>query len=233
MFQNNQRVIAGRIRSGDFVMLISFIRTITIYTLLMLAMRLMGKRQLGDLQPGELIITIIISDLAVIPITDTGIPLLHGLIPLITLVICELAVSAISLRSMGFRRRALGSPIVVIDNGTVVQRNLRRLRFTLDDLLGEVRGCGCASFADVAFAIVETDGSFSLIAADPSAPPPETLPRMVVCDGKIDKNELSSAGIDEDALLDAIKAKKLTLKSVFYCFCLADNEFEIVGKERG
>ena len=212
-------------------MLISFIRTITIYALLMLAMRLMGKRQLSDLQPGELIITIIISDLAAIPITNTGIPLLQGLIPLITLVICELAVSAISLRSTGFRRRALGSPIVVIDNGTVVQRNLIRLRFTLDDLLGEVRNCGCASFADVAFAIVETDGKFSVIAADPSAPPPETLPRMVVCDGKIYRAELSAAGIDEKSLLAAIEKKNLTLRNVFYCFCLGNNEFDIVGKD--
>lgn len=212
-------------------MLISFIRTITIYALLMLAMRLMGKRQLGDLQPGELIITIIISDLAVIPITDTGVPLLQGLIPLVTLVICELSVSAISLRSNGFRRRALGSPVVVIYNGAVIQSNMLRLRFTLDDLLGEVRNCGCVSFSEVAFAIVETDGKISVIPADPSAAPPETLPRMVVCDGKIDKNELSAAGIGESALLKAISAKKLTLKKVFYCFWLGNNEYEIVGRE--
>ena len=212
-------------------MLVSFIRTITIYALLMLAMRLMGKRQLGDLQPGELIITIIISDLAAIPITNTGIPLLQGLIPLITLVICELIVSAISLRSMGFRRKALGSPIVVIDNGTVVRQNMLRLRFTLDDLLGEVRNCGCASFSDVAFAIVETDGKISVIPADPSSPPPKTLPRMVVCDGKIDENELSAAGVDEPSLLAVIREKQLELKDVFYCFHLGGNEYEIVGRD--
>ncbi|MBP5208647.1 MAG: DUF421 domain-containing protein [Clostridia bacterium] len=211
-------------------MLVSFIRTITIYVLLMLAMRLMGKRQLGDLQPGELIITIIISDLAAIPITNTGVPLIQGLIPLITLVICELTVSAISLRSTGFRRRALGSPIVVIDNGTVVQKNLIRLRFTLDDLLGEVRNCSCASFADVAFAIVETDGKFSVIAADPSAPPPETLPRMVVSDGKIDKNELAAAGLDERSVRDAIDRKQLALRNVFYCFYLGGGKYDIVGR---
>ena len=212
-------------------MLVSFIRTLTIYALLMLAMRLMGKRQLGDLQPGELIITIIISDLAAIPITNTGVPLIQGLIPLITLVICELTVSAISLRSAGFRRRALGSPIVVIDNGAVVQKNLLRLRFTLDDLLGEVRNCGYASFADVAFAIVETDGKFSVIAADPAAPPPETLPRMVVSDGKIDKNELSASGVDERTLLSAIEGEKLALRDVFYCFCLGDGKFDIVRRD--
>ena len=212
-------------------MLVSFIRTITIYILLMLAMRLMGKRQLGDLQPGELIITIIISDLAAIPITNTGIPLIQGLIPLITLVICELAVSAISLRSIGFRRRALGSPIVVIDNGTVMQNNLLRLRFTLDDLLGEVRNCGCASFSDVAFAIVETDGKFSVIAADPSAPPPEALPRMVVSDGKIDENELAAAEIDEPALLAALKNERLALRDAIYCFYLGKGEYEIVRRD--
>ena len=212
-------------------MLVSFIRTLTIYALLMLAMRLMGKRQLGDLQPGELIITIIISDLAAIPITNTGVPLIQGLIPLITLVICELTVSAISLRSAGFRRRALGSPIVVIDNGAVVQKNLLRLRFTLDDLLGEVRNCGCASFSAVAFAIVETDGKFSVIAADPSAPPPEALPRMVVSDGKIDKNELAASGVDERTLLAAIESEKLALRVVFYCFCLGGGKFDIVRRD--
>ena len=212
-------------------MLVSFIRTLIVYILLMLAMRLMGKRQLGDLQPAELIITIIISDLAAIPITNTGIPLIQGLIPLITLVICELAVSAISLRSIGFRRSALGSPIVVIDNGTVVQNNLIRLRFTLDDLLGEVRNCGCASFSDVAFAIVETDGKFSVIAADPSAPPPEALPRMVVSDGKIDENELAAAGLDKRALLAAIKSERLALRDVFYCFYLGKGEYEIVRRD--
>ena len=212
-------------------MLVSFIRTITIYALLMLAMRLMGKRQLGDLQPGELIITIIISDLAAIPITNTGVPLLQGLIPLITLVICELTVSAISLRSVGFRRRALGSPIVVIDNGAVVQENLLRLRFTLDDLLGEVRNCGCASFADGAFAIVETDGKFSVIAANPSAPPPETLPRMVISDGKIDANELAASGVDESTLLAAIEGEKLALHDIFYCFCLGGGKYDIVRRD--
>lgn len=212
-------------------MLVSFIRTITIYALLMLAMRLMGKRQLGDLQPGELIITIIISDLAAIPITNTGVPLIQGLIPLITLVICELTVSAISLRSTGFRRRALGSPVVVIDNGVVMQRNLLRLRFTLDDLLGEVRNCGCASFADVAFAIVETDGKFSVIAADPAAPPPDTLPRMVISDGKIDEAELSASGLDKSVLLNAIEEEKLVIADVFYCFCLGKDKFEIVRRD--
>ena len=211
-------------------MLVSFIRTLIVYVLLMLAMRLMGKRQLGDLQPGELIITIIISDLAAIPITNTGVPLIQGLIPLITLVICELAVSAISLRSIGFRRRALGSPIVVIDNGRVVQNNLLRLRFTLDDLLGEVRNCGCASFADVAFAIVETDGKFSVIPADPSAPSPETLPRMIVSDGKIDENELTAAGIDERTLRAAIESEGLALRDVFYCFYLGIDKYDIVRR---
>ena len=212
-------------------MLVSFIRTITIYVLLMLAMRLMGKRQLGDLQPGELIITIIISDLAAIPITNTGIPLMQGLIPLITLVICELAVSAISLRSAGFRRRALGSPIVVIDNGTVVQNNLLRLRFTLDDLLGEVRNCGCALFSDVAFAIVETDGKISVIPADASAPPPKTLPRMVVSDGKIDENELKAAGVGKNELTAALNAENFALGDVFYCFSLGNGRFDIVGRD--
>lgn len=213
-------------------MLVSFIRTLIVYVLLMLAMRLMGKRQLGDLQPGELIITIIISDLAAIPITNTGIPLIYGLIPLVTLVICELAVSAISLRSTGFRRRALGSPMVVIDNGTVVQKNLLRLRFTLDDLLGEVRNCGCASFADVAFAIVETDGKISVIPADASAPPPKSLPRMVVCDGKPVKDELAAAGVSEGALDAALKARNVAVKDVFYCFCLGENKFDIVKKDQ-
>lgn len=212
-------------------MLVSFIRTMIVYILLMLAMRLMGKRQLGDLQPGELIITIIISDLAAIPITDTGIPLIYGLIPLITLVICELAVSAISLRSVGFRRRALGSPMVVIDNGKVVQHNLLRLRFTLDDLLGEVRNCGCASFSDVAYAIVETDGKISVIPADPSAPPPKVLPRMVVCDGKAVKGELEAAGVAGDALEAELKAQNVAVKDVFYCFCLGEGKFDVVKRD--
>ena len=211
-------------------MLVSFIRTIIVYILLMLAMRLMGKRQLGDLQPAELIITIIISDLAAIPVTDTGIPLINGLVPLVTLVICELLFSAISLRSMGFRKRMLGSPVVVIDGGKVVQKNLLRLRFTLDDLLGEVRNCGCASFADVAFAIVETDGKFSVIPSDPAAPPPEELPRMVISDGKQVKDELKAAGVAPEALDAALKNEGVKMKDVFYCF-FTQGGFEIVKRD--
>ncbi|MBR5769662.1 MAG: DUF421 domain-containing protein [Clostridia bacterium] len=211
-------------------MLVSFIRTVIVYILLMLAMRLMGKRQLGDLQPAELIITIIISDLAAIPVTDTGIPLINGLVPLVTLVICELLFSAISMRSIGFRKRMLGSPVVVIDGGKVVQKNLFRLRFTLDDLLGEVRNCGCASFADVAFAIVETDGKFSVIPADPAAPPPEELPRMVVSDGKPVKDELNAAGVSPEALDAALKSEGVRMKDVFYCFFTQDG-FEIVKRD--
>lgn len=214
-------------------MLVSFLRTVTVYFLLMLSMRLMGKRQLGDLQPGELVITIIVSDLAVIPITDTGVPFIYGLIPLMTLVVCELTVSALSMRFPGFRHGMLGSPMVLIEKGKVIRENMRRLRFTLDDLLGEVRNCGCSSFAEVAYAIVETDGKISIIPTDPNSLPPEKLPRMVICDGKVMEKELTLSGIKRSELEKAVKDKNLKISDVFYCFCLDKNTFDIAAKDGG
>lgn len=212
-------------------MLVSFIRTAIIYLLLILSMRIMGKRQLGDLQPGELVITIIVSDLASIPITDPQAPMLYGIIPLATLILCELILSAVNLKRLKFRRALLGSPKLVIGNGRVLEKELSALRLTLDDLLGEVRNTGCASFAEVAYAILETDGKLSVIPKDPCNPPPKELPRMIISDGKLIENELTAAELKKNEVDAALKKRSLSVKRVFYCF-YCDGEFEIVEKEK-
>ena len=202
-----------------------------IYFLLILSMRLMGKRQLGDLQPGELAITIIISDLASIPITDTGIPLIYGLIPLFTLVICELLLSSVNLKSLRVRHGLLGSPKVVIENGTVQQKELKALRLTLEDLLGEIRNKGCSSFEEVAFAIVETDGKISVIPKDPTAKASATLPRMIISDGILLEKEVIYAGLTSADVKNAISSRKLKLKNIFYCL-YNDGKYSFVKKEK-
>lgn len=212
-------------------MLVAFIRTIIIYFLLILSMRIMGKRQLGDLQPGELAITIIISDLASIPITDTGIPLIYGLIPLFTLVVCELLISSINLKKPGIRHALLGSPKVVIVNGSVQQKELKALRITLDDLLAEVRNNGCVSFAEVGFAIIETDGKVSVIPKSPTSRAPKELPRMIISDGLLIENEVVAAGLSLDDVKNEIKKHKLSINKIFYCF-YDNGEYEFVRKER-
>ena len=144
-------------------MLITFIRTIILYLLVITAIRVMGKRQIGELHPSELVVTIMISELAAIPMQATSVPLIYGILPILTLIIAEVLFSYITLKSEKARSIISGKPSILIKNGIINENELRKLRFNLNDLLEELRINNYPNIKDVEFAILETSGQLSVI----------------------------------------------------------------------
>ena len=144
-------------------MTISLIRTLLLYMIIILAVRLMGKRQISDLQTSELVVTFLISNIASIPMQNSSIPLFAGLIPIIVLVVCEIVLSNIMLKSCKFRKFICGSPVVIIDHGKIDQKVMKDLRMTTEDLFEQLRQLDVFSLQDIDFAIIETNGQMSIM----------------------------------------------------------------------
>lgn len=144
-------------------MAISFIRTVILYILVVIGLRTMGKRQIGEMQPSELVVAIMISDLATIPMQETGIPLFSGIIPIFTLIIMEILLSQFSLKNKKFRRMMTGKPNVIIHNGKILRDEMKKIRFNMDDLNEQLRIQGYTGIKDINFAILETNGQLSII----------------------------------------------------------------------
>lgn len=189
-------------------MLVTVIRTLILYTTVIIALRIMGKRQLGELQPSELVVAIMISDLACVPMQSISIPLVAGIIPVFTLIVAEVIVSFISMQSKVLRRFISGEPSVVIYDGKIRVDELKKLRFNINDLTEELRLAGYHNICDVDTAIVETSGKLSIIPKDSSrtvtvsdmkikSPAPDGLPCMVITDGSFNRAELKRLGKNE------------------------------------
>ena len=185
-------------------MLIPFFRTLILYVAIIVAVRLMGKRQVGEMQPSELVITILVSAVASVPMQDLDIPLAHGLIPVFTLLAAEVLVSALSLKWLGLRRLLSGKPVPVIRNGRIDQQALRKLRLSVDDLLEDLRLNGVFDLRQVAFAQIETNGQLSVLVQTAESPvtarqmglhPNQSGPFYVlISDGKPDLQILQQLG---------------------------------------
>ncbi|MDR0979233.1 MAG: DUF421 domain-containing protein [Lachnospiraceae bacterium] len=185
-------------------MYVIFVRTIILYILILVAMRLMGKSEIGQLQPFEFTVAIMIADLASIPMSDTGIPLLNGIIPILTLLMLQILISVLSMKSTLARKIFSGKPAILIDNGKIDAKNLRRERITLNELQERLRQANVFTIGDVEFAILETSGELTvilkpekrpLIPEDMSIIPEyEGLPYDLVLDGKIMGENLKKIG---------------------------------------
>lgn len=201
-------------------MFIVLIRTIVLYLLVVITMRLMGKRQIGELQPFELVITIMISELAALPMQDTRLPLIHGVIPIITLLILQVLLSEIQLKSAKIRGLIDGKPSILIQNGRINVSELKEQRLSLNDLLEELRIKGYLNIDDIAYAIIETDGQMSVIPkAQVDLPTREDLkiktnevklPVVLIEDGKINKEGLTLIYKDESWLKNKLNSNKIT-----------------------
>lgn len=195
--------------------MVVFIRTIILYTVVVVVMRIMGKRQIGELQPFELVIAIMISELAAVPMQDTGIPLLNGIIPILTLMIIEVAISYITLKSRNARKIVCGSPSVLIKDGKILEDQMRIQRFNLSDLMEELRTSGYLNLSDVEFAILETSGKVSIIPKSDSTPvtrkdlnikqPEELLPLAIIMDGELIEHNLQISGQNMTWLMERLK----------------------------
>ncbi len=144
-------------------MLVPFIRTLILYFVIIIAVRLMGKRQVGEMQPTELVVTILVSAVVSVPMQDIDIPLTHGIVPVMTLIAAEVLISAASLRNRTFRQLLTGRPVPVIINGRIDQQAMQKLRMSLDDLCEDLRLAGVFDLRQVAFAQVETNGKMSVL----------------------------------------------------------------------
>jgi len=185
--------------------LVVFTRTLILFAIVVVTMRIMGKRQIGELQPFELAVAILISELAAVPMQNTGIPLVNGIIPILTLLIAQMALSFIALKSTKARGIICGRPSILIENGKIKEKELRREMFTLNDLLEQLRINNTPNIADVEFAILETNGQLSVIpksqkralnAEDLNIPTSyEGLPVDLIVDGAVSYENLKTAGL--------------------------------------
>ena len=140
-------------------MLTSYFRTILLYLVLLAAIRFLGKRQIGQMEASEFVVAMLVADLAAIPMQDVSIPLYTGLVPILTVLGAELVLAGICLRSIRFRRLLCGKPVILIENGRVLQNNLRRTRVTIDELMGHLREKDVLDVRTVQYAILETNGN--------------------------------------------------------------------------
>lgn len=188
-------------------MLILFVRAIILYFLVFMVIRLTGKRQISDLQPFDLIITLLVADLASVPASDTSIPLLYGIVPILALFLVQQLMAFCSLKFEGFRCAVCGRPLLMVSDGVVQESSLRAARYTLNDLMEQLRGGGNFDLAAVEYAILETNGQLSVLLKSQLQPATcqalslktqrAALPLMLVQDGRLHKDELRRAGRDK------------------------------------
>ena len=201
-------------------MITAFIRTVILYLMLIVGLRLTGKRQIGELEPIELVLTMLLSDLSSVPMQDFAIPLIHGVIPILTLLSLSTLFSYASLRSVRLRRLVCGEPALLINDGRVLQDTMRRNRLTLDELMEELRGQGISRLGDVKYAVLETSGKLSVL------PYPDTLPAtpaqlgvgvkddvflatILINDGRVLRDNLARSGLDEAWLQKQLQRRDL------------------------
>ena len=209
-------------------MLTLIIRAILVYLIVLIVFRLMGKRQLGQMQPFELVLTLIIADLATIPMAESSVPILHGLVPLFTLVTVHFFL-ALATRSSNFLNKVIsGKPVIVVNPKGIDYQAIKNLNISVDDLFEAIRGCGFFSLDEVQYAIVETNGTVNVLPKKDSSPvtvgdlketmPQEnlkleklkeidetTIPITLVAEGKINKNNLKLSKLNESKLQKIIK----------------------------
>ena len=206
-------------------MSVPLIRTLILYCAVVAAMRIMGKRQIGDLDPSELVVTILISELAAIPMQDVGIPLFAGIIPIVTLVAIEILVSFFALKSRVFRRLLNGQPAIIIRKGELDVKKLRQMRLTTDEIIETLRKQNVHAISEVKYGVIEPDGTLTVILKQPQMPvtaemlnlnpKDQGLPVVVVSDGKLVPRSLQLLQKDAGEVERQLKNKGLSVPEVF------------------
>lgn len=198
-----------------------FVRSIILYLFVLLAIRFMGKRQVGEMQPFEFVITLIIADLATIPMSEISVPIIHGIVPIFSMIILHFFICFISRKSMKARYLISGRPAIVITSKGINYEELKKLNMNLDDLIEMLRGCEVFNIEDIAYAIIETNGKLCTILKAGIEPitrkdmnlqlTPSALPINIIMDGKVMKENIRLAKID-DTFIDMC-IKKTNAKS--------------------
>ena len=222
-------------------MLISYLRAGFLYMVLILSVRLMGKRQIGQMEASEFVVTMLVANLASIPMQDAAIPLYSGLVPILVVLGMELTLSGLILRSVLIRRFFCGKPIILIDKGKILMDNLRRTRVTLDELTGHLRQKDVLDIQTVEFAILETDGSLSVFPYPKERPATakeagnttkkQHLPYTIIEDGYLSRDNLRLAGKNEDWLDNVLQSHHASRKSTLLLTVDEEDHILFWGKE--
>lgn len=237
---NNVQNFAKLIR-GD-IMLISIIRTIVLYAFVIFAIRIMGKRQISDMQPSELVATLIISNIASLPMQNTSQPFFSGVIPVVILVALEIITSAFMLKNSKFRRLVCGNPIVVIRDGVILQNQMRRLRLSNEDLFTQLRQQDVFNIEDIQYCIVETNGSISVLKKPEKRQPTaenlniqiqdKKIQAVVINDGEILDNSLDLCQKDENYIYKILKKEKKKVSDIFIMTLDGIGNYNIILKDK-
>ena len=222
-------------------MILSYVRTVILYLVLILVIRLMGKRQIGEMEPAEFVVTMLVANLAAILMQDSGIPLLSGLVPILTVLAVELVLSWLVLKCGLLRRFFCGKPILLIDNGKLLQGNLRMTRVTLDELTGKLREKYVLDISRVQYAILETDGNLSVFPYPKFTPASakdaglqasdQFLPIVLVDDGKLIRQNLQKSGKSEQWVKDILDAHQAEVKTTMLLTVDAAGKHHWIGRE--
>lgn len=222
---------------------IVFIRALILYIIVIFSVRLMGKRQIGELQPSELVITILVSNIATLPLEDLNIPLIMGILPILSLVCFEVIMSWLSLKSKRLRHAVTGTPKVIIRDGVLDQKVMDDLRFSVDDLMTALRGNSVFDIADVQFAIVETNGSVSVYEKYAQRNVKNTdldltgtsmdPPVIIVSDGKLITQGLNETGLKKQWVYDLIERKHMELSDIFLLTADKNGKYNLIKRSSG
>ena len=222
-------------------MIISAIRAFLLYIIIIFAVRMMGKRQISEMQTSELVITLLMSNIASIPMQDTEQSMLSGIIPLMVLLVCEILISYLMLKKSGIRRLICGKPVIVINDGTVDQQAMKELRISTEDLYEQLRQKDVFDISEVAYAILETNGQMSVFKKSMYSPltvgdleiqkEDTVLQVTIVSDGEIAKSSLKVCGLGTNWLYETLKNENIALKDVFIMTADKYKNYSIIRKE--
>ena len=223
-------------------MLNIFFRGVLLYVVLLAGIRFLGKRQLGQLEPSEVAVTMLVADLASIPMQDESISIASGIVPIVAVIGTELILSFLSMRSVKIRKLLCGKPVILMENGKFLQDNMRKNRVTLDELISQLREKDVMDPSAVQFAILETGGNLSVFPYPQERPATakeagisaeaQCLPITIISDGRLIKDNLQKAGKDEKWLQKVLAKEKVTQKETFLLTVDHDNNILFYKKDR-
>ncbi len=222
-------------------MAVALIRSLILYIIIIFGMKMMGKRQISDFQTSELVITIMISNIAAIPMGDTAQPLLSSLIPIAILICSEIFISYLMLKNSKIRHFICGKPIIVINEGKIDQQALKYLRISTEDLFEQLRQMDVFSIQDVWFAIMETNGNISVMPKSQKQPPTSeflkletenpNIETIIVSDGTVAVSSLKECGLDQSWLTKTLKMQNVKVDDIFLMTANKAKEYKIIKKE--
>ncbi len=220
-------------------MLVILVRTILLFFLVILALRIMGKRQIGELQPAELVVTILISELATEPMQEPAKPLFICTLPIIIIITLEILISVLTMKSNKVRHLFAGKPEIIVENGAPNQSTMRKLRFTIHDLTEQLRINGVFDISQVKYAIVETNGQLSVLLKGEDDTPTakdlgvktgdDEMPFLIISDGKKQKSSMLYIKMSDSELDKILKKENIKIEQIFMMQCDKNRKYSIIG----